>query len=72
MVGVKDGLTVITPTRRFSLTAFRARLQEMGCSSFVIDLTGVPREEWPQVVDAFSRGRELAGTTEFNFVMGLV
>jgi putative protease len=72
MVGVKEGLTVVTPTRRFSLTAFRGKLQEMGCSSFVIDLTGVPREEWPQIIDAFSRGRELAGTTEFNFVMGLV
>lgn len=72
MVGVKDGLTVVTPTRRFSLTAFRGKLQEMGCSSFVLDLTGVPQEEWPQIIDAFGRGRELAGTSEFNFVMGLV
>lgn len=72
MVGVKDGLTVVTPTRRFSLTAYRGKLQEMGGGSFVIDLTGVPHQEWPQVLDAFSRGRELPGTTEFNFVMGLV
>ncbi|HEX2769397.1 MAG TPA: U32 family peptidase [Geobacteraceae bacterium] len=71
-VTVKDGLTVVTPDRRFSLTAFRGRLQEMGCGSFVIDLTSVPQEKWPQILDAFSRGRELPGTMEFNFVMGLV
>jgi putative protease len=44
----------------------------MGCASFVIDLTAAPREEWPQILDAFSRGKELPGTTEFNFLMGLV
>jgi putative protease len=71
-VTVKEGLTLVTPDRRFSLTAFRGKLQEMGCGSFVIDLTAVPREEWPQILDAFSRGRELPGTMEFNFVMGLV
>jgi putative protease len=71
-VAVKDGLTVVTPQRRFSLTSYRGKLQEMGCGSFVMDLTFTPREEWPQVLDAFNRGRELPGTTEFNFVMGLV
>jgi putative protease len=71
-VAVKDGLTVVTPERRFSLIAFRGKLQEMGCRSFEIDLAGAPREEWPQVLDAFSRGRELPGTSEFNFRMGLV
>jgi putative protease len=71
-VTVKDGLTVVTPDRRFSLTTFRGKLQEMGCASFVIDLTSVQQEEWPQILDAFSRGVELPGTTEFNFVMGLV
>ena len=71
-VTVKDGLTVVTPERRFSLIASRGQLQEMGCRSFEIDLAGAPREEWPQVLDAFSRGRELPGTSEFNFKMGLV
>jgi U32 family peptidase len=71
-VTARDGLTVVTAGRRFSLTAFRGKLQTMGCASFVIDLTGVPREEWQQVLDAFSRGRELPGTSEFNFTMGLV
>jgi putative protease len=71
-VAVKDGLTVVTPQRRFSLTAYRNRLQEMGCWSFVIDLGSAQREEWPQILDAFNRGRELPNTSEFNFAMGLV
>jgi len=71
-VTIRDGLTVVAPERRFSLTAFRGRLQEMGCSSFVIDLTAAPQEEWPRILDAFIRGKELPGTTEFNFLMGLV
>jgi putative protease len=71
-VGVKDGLTVVMPQRHFSLTAHRGRLQEMGCGSFVIDLSSAPREEWPQILDAFNRGRELPNTSEFNFMMGLV
>ncbi len=71
-VTVKDGLSVVTPERRFSLTAYRGKLQEMGCGSFVIDLTSAPRDEWPRILDAFGRGKELPGTSEFNFVMGLM
>ncbi len=71
-VSVRDGLTVVTPTRRFSLTGFRGKLQEMGCASFVVDLSQVPQQERLRVLDAFRRSAELPGTTEFNFTMGLV
>ncbi|HTP67077.1 MAG TPA: DUF3656 domain-containing protein, partial [Geobacteraceae bacterium] len=71
-VTARDGLTVVTPQRRFSLTAYRGRLQEMGCGSFIIDLTQAPRDEWPRILDAFARGRDLPDTSEFNFAMGLV
>jgi U32 family peptidase len=71
-VTVKDGLTTVTPEKSFSITHFRGRLVEMGCSSFIIDLAATPRERWPAVLDAFIRGKELTGTSEFNFVMGLV
>jgi U32 family peptidase len=72
LVTVKDNLTVITPQRHFSLTGQRHRLQEMGCSSFVIDLGQLSQKEWPGVFDAFARGYDLPGTTPFNFSMGLV
>jgi putative protease len=71
-VTVKDGLSVVTATRPFALTGFRKRLQEMGCGSFVVDLSQLSREEWPRVLDAFARGVGMDGTTEFNFTMGLV
>ena len=68
----RDGLTVITPTKPFSLTGFRRRLQEMGCGSFVVDLSQLPGNEWPRVLGAFARGEALPETSEFNFTMGLV
>jgi putative protease len=71
-VEVKDGLTVLTPTTRFSLTGFRGRLQEMGANAFVIDLCQTTTEEQKQVLAAFAAGRELPETSPFNFVMGLV
>lgn len=71
-VATKDGLTVVTPDTRFSLTAHRGKLQAMGCGSFVIDLGQQPKEDWPRIISAFARGAALPGTSEFNFQMGLV
>ena len=68
----KEGLTVITPTTRFSLIRHRNRLLELGCRTFVVDLSGHSREEKERVLDAVKRGTELPGTSEFNFGMGLV
>src|SRR6266540_2007178 len=72
MTTVKDGLTILTPTRPFSLTGFKRRLQDMGCGSFVVDLSQLPHQEWSRVFDAFTRGNPLPETSEFNFTMGLV
>ena len=71
-VAVRDGLTVVTAAKPFGLTNFRKKLQEMGCGSFLIDLSQLPREEWPRVLDAFARSTALPETSEFNFTMGLV
>jgi putative protease len=45
---------------------------EMGCRTFVVDLSGLNREDKERVLDAVKRGAELTGTSEFNFSMGLV
>jgi putative protease len=71
-VTVRDGLSVITAAKPFSLIQYKRRLQEMGCASFMVDLAQLSPAEWPRVLDAFARGMELPGTTEFNFTMGLV
>uniref|UniRef100_A0A831UBR5 U32 family peptidase n=1 Tax=Geobacter metallireducens TaxID=28232 RepID=A0A831UBR5_GEOME len=71
-VTVRGDLTTITPAVRFSVTHFRGRLQEAGCGSFVVDLSQAPRERWRPILDAFARGEGIPGTSEFNFVMGLV
>ncbi|NMC74057.1 MAG: hypothetical protein GYA56_06840, partial [Geobacteraceae bacterium] len=58
--------------RRFSLTARRRRLREMGCVSFVADLSAETGEERKRILDACVRGTAIEGTSEFNFTMGLV
>lgn len=71
-VTVKDGLTVVTPTTPYSFTAFRERLEALGCASFVIDLTQTAVTDRQRVLDAYAAGRELPGSSAFNFLTGLV
>ena len=71
-VTTRDGLTTVTADRRFSLTAYRRRLRDLGCSSFTADLSGESGEERKRVLDACIRGTALDGASEFNFSMGLV
>ncbi len=71
-VTTRDGLTTVTADRRFSLTAHRRRLRDMGCPSLVADLSGETGEERKRVLDACVRGTAIEGTSEFNFTMGLV
>ena len=68
----QDGLQTITSALQFSLTARHGELWQKGCSSFVIDLSEEPRERWGEIMAAFKSGRELPGTTEFNYATELV
>lgn len=67
-----DGLQTISSTLPFSLTARHSELRQKGCSSFVIDLCDEPRERWNEIMAAFKSGRDLSGTTEFNYAAELV
>ncbi len=67
-----DGLQTISSSLPFSLTARHGELLQKGCSSFVIDLSEEPRERWGEIIAAFKAGRELPGTTEFNYAAELV
>ena len=68
----KEGLTVVTSERHFSLTGLRAQLLAMGCGALEIDLTAARREEWPRIMAAAQSGSELPGTATFNFQTELV
>ncbi len=68
----QDGLQTISSSLQFSLTARHGELGQKGCSSFVIDLSEEPRERWGEVIAAFKSGRELPGTTEFNYAAELI
>jgi putative protease len=68
----QDGLQTISSSLEFSLTARHAELLQKGCSSFLIDLGEGPRERWDEIIAAFKNGRELPGTTEFNYATELI
>jgi putative protease len=67
-----DGLQTISSALQFSLTSRHGELRQKGCSSFVIDLSEEPRERWGEIMAAFKSGRELPGTTEFNYAAELI
>jgi putative protease len=71
-ITVRDGLTQITPTKRFSITQFRDKLQSLGCTSFIVDLANLEKPAQEQVMAAYAAGREVADTSPFNFLQGLV
>ena len=71
-VTTRDGLQTITAATPFSLTARHSELRGKGCSSFLVDLRQAPREAWGDIIGAFKAGREIAGTTEFNYAAELI
>jgi U32 family peptidase len=71
-VTTRDGLQTITAAKPFSLTARHAELRSKGCGSYLIDLRQAPRESWSAIIGAFKSGREIPGTTEFNYAAELI
>ena len=68
----RDGLQTISAATPFSLTARHGELRRAGCGSYLIDLRQAPRESWNEILAAFKGGREIPGTTEFNYAAELV
>jgi len=69
----KGGLTVVQSQRDFSLTGELGLLHDMGCASYLADIShlGVFSKEGQQVLDAVRGGRGIANTELFNFNSGL-
>jgi putative protease len=71
-VSTRDGLHTISAAAPFCLTARHNELKQHGCCEFLIDLRQSPRESWNEIISAFKTGREISGTTEFNYGAELV
>jgi putative protease len=71
-VATRDGFQTISAATPFCLTARRNELKQKGCGEFLIDLRQAPRESWNETISAFRAGREIPGTTEFNYGAELV
>ena len=72
IVTSRDGLQTVSAAMPFSLTARHNELRHRGCGSFLIDLRQTSRESWNDIIAAFKNGREITGTTEFNYAAELV
>lgn len=69
----KGGLSVLQSQNDFSLCSEIPRLQEMGCSGYLVDIShlGAFSDEGRRVLEA-ARGRaDLPGTSTFNFNSGI-
>ncbi|HOP41560.1 MAG TPA: U32 family peptidase, partial [Geobacteraceae bacterium] len=71
-VTTRDGLTTVTPERRFAITGYRRKLRDSGCASFIVDLSGERSDTRKQLLDAAIRGADIEGTSPFNFTSELI
>jgi len=71
-VKVKDHLTVVNAQTPFALTQYRNELRQMGCGSFLLDLSHLQPEERERALEAYRKALGVQGASEFNFSAGLV
>jgi U32 family peptidase len=71
-VKVKDHLTVVNAQTPFALTQYRNELRQMGCGSYLLDLSHLQPEERERALEAYRKGLGVQGASEFNFTAGLV
>jgi putative protease len=71
-VKVKDRLTVVSAQTPFALTQYRNELRQMGCGSYLLDLSHLMPEERERALEAYRKALGVQGASEFNFTAGLV
>ena len=67
----RDGFTHISATTPFSLLGRLAELRQMGCRSFMLDLSETPVDRRGELLEAFRSDRICSGATIFNYERGL-
>jgi U32 family peptidase len=69
----RGGLTVLTSETDFSLIGHLRELQNLGAERFLVELDqcGAFSERGKQVLAAAKDDRPLAGTSKFNYEMGM-
>lgn len=68
----RDGFTHISAATPFSLLGRLSELRQMGCRSFLLDLSETPPDRRNELLECFRADRPVAGTTLFNYERGLL
>jgi putative protease len=71
-VKVKDHLTVVNAQVPFALTQYRTELRQLGCGTFLMDLSHLLPEERERALEAYRKGLGVQGASDFNYTAGLV
>jgi putative protease len=72
-VDQRGGLTIVQAETDFSLLGRLDELRNMGCRSFIVDLShiGPFSPEGKKVLEALRRGQDVPGTSPFNYERGM-
>lgn len=64
-----NGMTEIRPTQDFSLFGQLNELRQLGCSTFIVDLShrGLPAGAYKKIFKAYAHDERLPNTSTFNF-----
>jgi len=72
LVKTKDHLSVVTAQTPFAITQHRNELRQMGCGSFVVDVSQLQQGERDRVLEACRKGVAIQGASSFNYAAELV
>ena len=69
----RTGLTVLTSETDFSLLGHVEEILAMGCNRFILEIghLGPFSPRGKQILDAWRQGKDVSGTSKFNFEMGM-
>jgi putative protease len=69
----RGGLTTVRPEQDFSLFGHLAELRALGCRRFLVELAhiGPFSPAGRQVLAALAKDQPLAGTSPFNYLLGM-
>ncbi|SHJ35929.1 putative protease [Malonomonas rubra DSM 5091] len=69
----RQGLTWLTSETDFSFISNMQELQDFGCHNFIVDLShlGPFSANGKKVLEALKRGADPAGSSKFNYLMGM-
>ncbi|WP_442899804.1 peptidase U32 family protein [Geomonas sp. RF6] len=72
LVKTKDHLSIVTAQTPFAITQHRNELRQLGCGSFIVDVSQLQQGDRDRVLEACRKGVAVQGASSFNYSAELV